>query len=300
MSVGDGKIHISLIITLVFCLQSIPIFAQQQEQQQSGCHCPQSTFGVTVFRGEIKSPGYPNLYCASLQCVYEILPANERSIVLLIESFETEATYDFLDIFETFRISDVTHEVKLKRLSGNDVGTPSFVSPISGGFRLKFSSDATEHFRGFLARFNRVRSPDGGQKCPTVFYEATMQPQELPSPLKNFHFETGCVFMINSTERYAISFRVDKIDSAAELTLYEAEEYANDKALKRIVNPGGPSTSVPFIPQQISSRTNSLVVVFRLIASHYQRIHTTPRSTTSQNEDYFKASFSRIDSREHL
>uniref|UniRef100_A0A158Q4Q5 CUB domain-containing protein n=1 Tax=Dracunculus medinensis TaxID=318479 RepID=A0A158Q4Q5_DRAME len=264
--------------------------------------------------GQLKSPGFPVKYCNNLDCSYTISGANGKSVHLSIVSFETESRHDILEIRETFvvaskeysalisvyhlwiyefffyRIISVKMIIIQLLLSGKDVGWPLFVSSPGNGYNLRFITDNSEEFGGFHARFARVNASRPGESCPRLFYEAIAEEQTLPTPSRKFRYNTGCVYMINTTNDNAILLQIKALSPFVKLTVYETENFDRHSQAEPLATISGLITALPY---NLTSRTVSITVIMTLTRSHLE-YHRNNAS------DHFNVVFKRTESLKFL
>uniref|UniRef100_A0A183UV67 CUB domain-containing protein n=1 Tax=Toxocara canis TaxID=6265 RepID=A0A183UV67_TOXCA len=252
------------------------------------CECRNANFGMDVSSGELKSPGYPTNYCNNLDCKYEVKiidGAEGQSVHLSIVSFETELRHDYLEIYESFVVANQQLLAKITTLSGKDIGWPLYASAEGSGFVLRFVSDSSEQFGGFHARFSRANSSLPGASCPRLYHEAIANEQPLPSPLSTFEYTAGCAYMINTTEGNAIKLRITAMSAIARISIYETENYHTERASQSLSDVSGIFT---MLPQEIVSRTKSVMVILTLLPRH--------QGTTAPPAKLFDAVFYRTES----
>uniref|UniRef100_A0A915Q2I6 CUB domain-containing protein n=1 Tax=Setaria digitata TaxID=48799 RepID=A0A915Q2I6_9BILA len=232
------------------------------------CRCRSVTFGIDITAGELKSPGYPASYCNNLNCKYEIDAVWGQSIHLSIVSFETEPRHDFLEIHQTFVYANTQYSARITTLSGKNIAWPSFASAVSGGFILKFVTDANS--------------------CPTFFHEATGENKALSSPPINFMYFAGCTYMLNTSEGYGIKLNLRSLAPMVKFTIYETENFQvpMDQTVSPLSEIVGLTSAVP---KEIISRTNSMLIQVTIEKREFLL-------ATASNKFLFEAQFSRTDS----
>ncbi|KAL7070610.1 hypothetical protein ACQ4LE_010388 [Meloidogyne hapla] len=128
------------------------------------CHCAsEEIFDSNLNYGRFKSPGYPEKYCGSLDCKWNILPEKNTFVsATLEENFEID-NHDFLEVYQTKWNGSTLIKVLQASISGGSsyliVGYRKhryFSSSINGGLLFHFVTDNTEHnYRGFEIHFFR-------------------------------------------------------------------------------------------------------------------------------------------------
>ncbi|XP_075454326.1 CUB and sushi domain-containing protein 1 [Ascaphus truei] len=110
----------------------------------------------TERRGTILSPGYPEPYGNSLNCVWKIIVTEGSGIQIQVISFATEHNWDSLEIYDG---SDMTAP-RLGSFSGTTV--PALLNSTSNQLYLHFHSDISVAAAGFHLEYKTV----GLTACP--------------------------------------------------------------------------------------------------------------------------------------
>ncbi|MGH0150723.1 UNVERIFIED_CONTAM: hypothetical protein FKN15_032572 [Acipenser sinensis] len=115
----------------------------------------------TAPTGTLTSPNYPNNYPNSRQCIYKIIVETNRQIMLNFTDFILEHTYPSCS-FDHIEIRDGGYETS--PLIGKYCGTytPPLVISHSNRLWIKFSSDVTVTYKGFMAHWDGTLSGCGG------------------------------------------------------------------------------------------------------------------------------------------
>ncbi|KAK6490308.1 cubilin [Huso huso] len=115
----------------------------------------------TAPTGTLTSPNYPNNYPNSRQCIYKIVVETNRQIMLNFTDFILEHTYPSCS-FDHIEIRDGGYETS--PLIGKYCGTytPPLVISHSNRLWIKFSSDVTVTYKGFMAHWDGTLSGCGG------------------------------------------------------------------------------------------------------------------------------------------
>uniref|UniRef100_A0A915PEV5 CUB domain-containing protein n=1 Tax=Meloidogyne floridensis TaxID=298350 RepID=A0A915PEV5_9BILA len=220
------KFNLILILLLLLIITNFT----QSAESDNDCSCPiEEIFDSNWKEGVITSPGFPIKYCGSLDCKWNIQPAENSFIYAKLESFATEERYDTLDVYQTRWNGSELIKLKQASLSGKRYDNPvdhlRFSSSINGGLLFHFITDGSTHNLGFRISFSRG-SNDGSfyhVPCPQPFYFATNYSQRLPA--FRLRFMDACVFTINSTKAIKLTInRVNK-DSKFELEVFETENF---------------------------------------------------------------------------
>uniref|UniRef100_A0A914M0U9 CUB domain-containing protein n=1 Tax=Meloidogyne incognita TaxID=6306 RepID=A0A914M0U9_MELIC len=193
------------------------------------CSCPkEKIFESNVKEGVIKSPGYLNEYCGSLECKWNIQPAYNTFIYAELKLFETEERVDTLDVYQTRWNGSNLMKVKQASLSGKNAPMEyfRFSSSINGGLLFHFITDRSSNYRGFEIHFSR-KSENNARNlpCPQPFHFATNIPQYLPVfPLE---FLGTCIFSINSTQEIKLTIRALSESELFGIEVFETENFPN-------------------------------------------------------------------------
>ncbi|MGH0144022.1 UNVERIFIED_CONTAM: hypothetical protein FKN15_047101, partial [Acipenser sinensis] len=128
----------------------------------------------TAPTGTLTSPNYPNNYPNSRQCIYKIIVETNRQIMLNFTDFILEHTYPSCS-FDHIEIRDGGYETS--PLIGKYCGTytPPLVISHSNRLWIKFSSDVTVTYKGFMAHWDGTLS--GRKLCESteLYYVVPLQ-----------------------------------------------------------------------------------------------------------------------------
>ena len=97
---------------------------------------------------DITTPGYPDNYPNDVDCYWYCQSLQTGKSGFRIESFNTEVTNDYLEIYDEFSTAGT---VILPNQSGN-LGQLPF-TPNTDKLLAHFHSDSTNTYRGFIAFF---------------------------------------------------------------------------------------------------------------------------------------------------
>ncbi|XP_066403389.1 CUB and sushi domain-containing protein 1 [Molothrus aeneus] len=135
--------------------QSVPNALAQWNDTVPSCVVPCSG-NFTERRGTILSPGYPEPYGNSLNCVWKIIVTEGSGIQIQVISFATEHNWDSLEIYDG---GDMTAP-RLGSFSGTTV--PALLNSTSNQLYLHFHSDISVAAAGFHLEYKTV----GLAACP--------------------------------------------------------------------------------------------------------------------------------------
>ncbi|TMW45144.1 hypothetical protein DOY81_009775, partial [Sarcophaga bullata] len=154
----------------------------------------------------IESPNYPHKYNALSQCKWTLEGPLGSNIILQFQDFETEKTFDTVQILVGGRTEDKS--VSLATLSGkHDLATQPLVSA-SNFMIVKFTTDGSVERKGFRATWKTEAKSCGGT------LKATLQRQTLTSPNYPKQYPGGleCLYIIKAQPGRIISIEVDDLD----------------------------------------------------------------------------------------
>ncbi|XP_062981165.1 CUB and sushi domain-containing protein 1 [Elgaria multicarinata webbii] len=135
--------------------RSVPNALAQWNDTVPSCVVPCSR-NFTERRGTILSPGYPEPYGNSLNCVWKIIVTEGSGIQIQVISFATEHNWDSLEIYDG---GDMTAP-RLGSFSGTTV--PALLNSTSNQLYLHFHSDISVAAAGFHLEYKTV----GLAACP--------------------------------------------------------------------------------------------------------------------------------------
>ncbi|XP_056421688.1 CUB and sushi domain-containing protein 1 isoform X2 [Hyla sarda] len=135
--------------------QRVPNALAQWNDTVPSCLVPCSG-NFTERRGTILSPGFPETYGNSLNCVWKIIVAEGSGIQIQVLSFATEHNWDSLEIYDG---SDMTAP-RLGSFSGTTV--PALLNSTSNQLYLHFHTDISVSAAGFHLEYKTV----GLTACP--------------------------------------------------------------------------------------------------------------------------------------
>jgi len=154
----------------------------------------------------VESPYYPHKYAPLTNCKWTLEGPQGHNILLQFQEFETEKTFDTVQILVGGRTEDTS--VNLATLSGKqDLANRSFVSA-SNFMIVKFSTDASVEKKGFRASWKTEPQVCGGN------LRATPQGQVLKSPGYPEQYPGGleCLYIIRAQGGRIITLEVDDLD----------------------------------------------------------------------------------------
>ncbi|XP_073531495.1 CUB and sushi domain-containing protein 1 isoform X2 [Phyllobates terribilis] len=135
--------------------QKVPNALAQWNDTVPSCLVPCSG-NFTERRGTILSPGFPETYGNSLNCVWKIIVTEGSGIQIQVLSFATEHNWDSLEIYDG---SDMTSP-RLGSFSGTTV--PALLNSTSNQLYLHFHTDISVSAAGFHLEYKTV----GLTACP--------------------------------------------------------------------------------------------------------------------------------------
>lgn len=169
--------------------------------------CPSNcNFYFASSGGVVENPDYPHKYAPLTNCKWTLEGPQGHNILLQFQEFETEKTFDTVQILVGGRTEDTS--VNLATLSGKqDLANHSFVSA-SNFMIIKFSTDASVERKGFRASWKTEPSSCGGM------LRATSQPQILSSPGYPEQYPGGleCLYIISAIPGRIISLEIEDLE----------------------------------------------------------------------------------------
>ncbi|XP_045468348.1 sushi, von Willebrand factor type A, EGF and pentraxin domain-containing protein 1 isoform X2 [Harmonia axyridis] len=169
--------------------------------------CPSNcNFYFASSGGVVENPDYPHKYAPLTNCKWTLEGPQGHNILLQFQEFETEKTFDTVQILVGGRTEDTS--VNLATLSGKqDLTNHSFVSA-SNFMIIKFSTDASVERKGFRASWKTEPSSCGGT------LRATTQPQVLSSPGYPEQYPGGleCLYIISAIPGRIISLEIEDLE----------------------------------------------------------------------------------------
>lgn len=154
----------------------------------------------------VESPSYPHKYPPLSDCKWTLEGPQGHNIVLQFQDFETEKTFDTVQILVGGRTEDKS--VNLATLSGKqELSNKLFVSA-SNFMIIKFSTDASVERKGFRASWKTEPSSCGGT------LRATPQGQVLTSPGYPNHYPGGleCLYIIEAQPGRIVTLEIDDFE----------------------------------------------------------------------------------------
>ncbi|KAK9881868.1 hypothetical protein WA026_018067 [Henosepilachna vigintioctopunctata] len=156
--------------------------------------------------GVVENPDYPHKYAPLTNCKWTLEGPQGHNILLQFQEFETEKTFDTVQILVGGRTEDTS--VNLATLSGKiDLTNNSFVSA-SNFMIIKFSTDASVERKGFRASWKTEPSTCGGT------LRATHQGQLLTSPGYPDQYPGGleCLYIIKAVPGRIITLEIEDLE----------------------------------------------------------------------------------------
>ncbi|KAJ8978622.1 hypothetical protein NQ317_011253 [Molorchus minor] len=154
----------------------------------------------------VESPYFPHKYAPLTNCKWTLEGPQGHNILLQFQEFETEKTFDTVQILVGGRTEDTS--VNLATLSGKEnLTNRSFVSA-SNFMIIKFSTDASVERKGFRASWKTEPQTCGGM------LRATSQGQILTSSGYPDQYPGGleCLYIIKAQNGRIITIEIDDLD----------------------------------------------------------------------------------------
>ncbi|XP_055387901.1 uncharacterized protein LOC129616312 isoform X2 [Condylostylus longicornis] len=169
--------------------------------------CPtQCHFHMQSGGDVIESPNYPHKYGALSKCKWTLEGPQGSNIVLQFQDFDTEKTFDTVQILVGGRTEDKS--VSLATLSGKlDLANNPYVTA-SNFMIVKFTTDGSVERKGFRATWKTEPKSCGG------ILKATPQGQVLTSPGYPKQYPGGleCLYIIKAQTGRIISIEIQDLD----------------------------------------------------------------------------------------
>ena len=202
----------------------------------------------------IESPNYPGKYRPLADCKWTLEGPVGTSIVLQFTEFDTERTFDTVQILAGGRTEDSS--VTLATLSGKQNLSNQFFTSASNFMIVRFRSDATVEKGGFRASWKTEPLTCGGQ------LKALPQGQELVSPGYPQAYPGGleCLFVISAPLGRVVTLKIDDFDM----------EQSKDYVLIR----NGPESSSRRLALLTGDQTANPVYVQSTEEAMYLYVHT--------------------------
>uniref|UniRef100_A0A8C4TF09 CUB domain-containing protein n=1 Tax=Erpetoichthys calabaricus TaxID=27687 RepID=A0A8C4TF09_ERPCA len=113
--------------------------------------------------GQLTSPNYPNNYPVYRECIYRIIVSVNRQIMLNFTDFALEPTYPSC-LYDYVEIRDGGYETSPLTSRYCGTTTPPIIMSHSNRLWIKFRSDMTSTYRGFMAHWDGNRSAGGNPR----------------------------------------------------------------------------------------------------------------------------------------
>lgn len=193
--------------------------------------CPASCHFHMQSGGDvIESPSFPHKYAALSKCKWTLEGPQGSKIVLQFQEFDTEKTFDTVQILVGGRTEDKS--VSLATLSGKmELASKPFVTA-SNFMIVKFTSDGSVERKGFRATWKTEAQNCGGT------LRATSQGQVLTSPGYPKVYPGGleCLYIIQAQPGRIISLEIQDLDLNAnrDYVLIRDGDNPMDKPIARL------------------------------------------------------------------
>ena len=154
----------------------------------------------------IESPNYPGKYRPLADCKWTLEGPVGESIILQFTEFDTERTFDTVQILAGGRTEDAS--VTLATLSGKQNLTQQFFTSASNFMIVRFRSDATVEKNGFRASWKTEKLSCGEQ------LKALPQGKELTSPGYPQAYPGGleCLYVISAPLGKVVTLVIEDFD----------------------------------------------------------------------------------------
>ena len=169
--------------------------------------CPEECHYHMVSSGDsIESPNYPGKYRPLADCKWTLEGPVGESIILQFTEFDTERTFDTVQILAGGRTEDAS--VTLATLSGKQNLTQQFFTSASNFMIVRFRSDATVEKNGFRASWKTEKLSCGEQ------LKALPQGKELTSPGYPQAYPGGleCLYVISAPLGKVVTLVIEDFD----------------------------------------------------------------------------------------
>ncbi|GBP19642.1 Fibropellin-1 [Eumeta japonica] len=215
--------------------------------------CPTECHYYMASSGDVvASPNYPHKYPALSECKWTLEGPEGQNIVLQFQDFETEKSFDTVQILVGGRTEDKS--VNLATLSGKqDLSNKLFVSA-SNFMVIKFSTDASVERKGFRASWKTEPSNCGG------ILRATPQGQVLTSPGYPTGYPGGleCLYIIEAQPGKIISLEAEDLElGMKDYIVIKDGNNPSSPELARLTGAGEENKNV------VISTTNNMYLYFR-------------------------------------
>ena len=172
--------------------------ASDEAACSSECHFYMASSGDSI-----ESPNYPGKYRPLADCKWTLEGPVGTSIILQFTEFDTERTFDTVQILAGGRTEDAS--VTLATLSGKQNLSSQFFTSASNFMIVRFRSDASVEKAGFRASWKTEPLQCGGQ------LKALPQRQELVSPGYPAAYPGGleCLFVITAPLGKVVTLEID-------------------------------------------------------------------------------------------
>lgn len=178
----------------------------------------------------IESPNYPHKYNMFSKCMWTLEGPLGSNIILQFQDFETEKSYDSVQILTGGRTEDKS--VTLASLSGKQDLTNKLFVTSSNFMIIKFTTDGSVERKGFRATWKTET-----KTCSSVL-QATTQEQVLTSPNYPNNYPGGieCVFILKAEPGKVISLEIQdfNINNVNDYLLIRDGGNAEDRPIARL------------------------------------------------------------------
>ena len=216
--------------------------------------CPEECHYHMASSGDsIESPNYPGKYRPLADCKWTLEGPVGTSIVLQFTEFDTERTFDTVQILAGGRTEDAS--VTLATLSGKQNLSQQFFTSASNFMIVHFRSDATVEKAGFRASWKTEPLVCGGH------LKALPQGQELVSPGYPNAYPGGleCLFVLTAPLGKVVTLVIDDLDMEP-LKDYVLVRNGPEADAEQLALLTGRSSDLPFTYLQSTSESMYLYV----------------------------------------
>ncbi|KAG2458577.1 CUBN protein, partial [Polypterus senegalus] len=208
--------------------------------------------------GQLTSPNYPNNYPVYRECIYRIIVSVNRQIMLNFTDFALEPTYPSC-LYDYVEIRDGGYETS--PLTGRYCGTtiPPIIISHSNRLWIKFRSDFTSTYRGFMAHWDGTLTGCGGTLTTS---SGGFTSPNYPLP---YHPNSECYWLLqaNGGSQVELRFEVFHLESSTNCNYDFLEVYNGNSSNSPILA----KLCGNLIPLPIRSSRENLYVKLRTDAS---------------------------------
>ena len=207
------------------------------------------TTNLTASSGTFSDGSGNTNYGNNANCSWYIAPAGANQITLSFSSFNTEATYDTVTVYDG---PNASYPV-LATLSGNSLPTSISTSLGTGAMFVKFTSDSTQNFSGWTANYSSfINTP----QCSGVTILSTPSGSFNDGSISgNYTNNQQCYWYIAPPCATSVTLSFSQLDT--ELNYDGVIVYDSLTATTPLASYSGNS-----LPASITSNTGIMLVVF--------------------------------------